>query len=139
MAKLLYNPYMSTIYSNNPTIDIPFPGDIFNSYLKKLNLNSENELDDVKTELIFAMAFKDFKIGKISLDNFSEISGCLFHKLKRGMMQSSHFGSVLLNASELNFYIRNFDSDTSIKNFTDFMTDVENYFKKDRPELLDKV
>lgn len=130
---------MPTIYSDDPTIDILFPEEKLNLYFKRLNLNSENELDDVKIELIFAMSFKDFKIGKLSLDDFSSIGGFLFNELSSGTMRSSRFGSVLSDTSELNYYIRSNISETSIKELGYLLISIEKYFKEDRPELLDQI
>lgn len=127
---------MSRILSNNDTIEIPFPDDKFNKYLSILKIENQ-DLNLVTTELIFALSFKDFKVGVNSLDEFSEISGYLLSLIDR-LKTSPDFVTALDLASELNFYIRSVRDakDTSVP---DFMTTVENYFKIIRPTLLDQI
>ena len=127
---------MSKIYSNNDPIEINFPEDKFQKYLSLLKIE-EKDLNSVSIELIFALSFRDFKLGKNSLDELSEISGYLLSLIDSNL-RISRFGTALEFASELNFYIRNVEDskDSSIANF---MTAVEDYFKKIRPNLLDQI
>ena len=127
---------MSRIFSSNDTIEIPFPDDKFNKYLSILKIEN-NDLNLVNIELIFAISFKDFKVGINSLDEFSEISNHLLSRVDRAKTPPD-FVTALDLAAELNFYIRNVRDakDTSVP---DFMTTIENYFKIIRPTLLDQV
>lgn len=128
--------FMSRILSNNDTIEILFPDDKFNKYLSILKIENQ-DLNLVTTELIFALSFKDFKVGINSLDEFSEISNHLLSRVDRAKTPPD-FVTALESASELNFYIRNI-KDSSETFISNFMTTVENYFKVVRPTLLDQI
>jgi len=127
---------MSRILSNNDTIKINFPDDKFQKYLSLLKIE-DKKLNLVNIELIFALSFWDFKIGANSLDDFSEIAGYLHSRLDKNYFISD-FGIALESASELNFYIRNIEEPND-NSLPEFMMKVENYFKIDRPGLLEKV
>ena len=119
---------MSIIYTNRETIEIPFPKKVFDSYLKKFNLNSEEELNNVNIFFVIKNCYKDFKIGILSLDDFSNIGGYFFGKLEPDS-KSSRFGGVLLDIGELNFYIRNSNSKPKFTEISDFLSSIEEYFK----------
>ncbi len=128
---------MSRIYSNNDPIEIPFPTDKFQKYLSLLKIN-EKDLNLINIELIFALSFLDFKTGKNSLDEFSEISNHLLSLLDIVTKTTNDFGKALESAAELNFYIRNIE-DSNDNSVANFMTTIENYFQKLRPGLLDQA
>lgn len=119
---------MPTIYTNKETIEIPFPEEVFDSYLKKNNLKSEEELNDVNIFLIIKDCYKDFKIGSLSLDDFSSIGGYFFGKL-RPNSKSSRLGGILLDIGELNFYIRNSESKPKFSEIINFLSSIDEYFK----------
>jgi len=119
---------MPTIYTKGETIEIPFPKKAFNYYLKKNNLKSEKNLNDVNIFFIIKNCYKDFKKGILSLDDFSSIGGYFFGKLKPSS-KSSKFGSVLLDIGELNFYIRNTESESKFSELSDFLSSIDEFFE----------
>lgn len=128
--------FMSRIFSDNDMIEISFPEDKFNKYLHLLKIENK-DLDLINSEMIFALSFKDFKIGTNSLDEFSEISNFLLSQIDR-VKTAPDFINALESAAELNFYVRNVNNteDTSI---SDFMATIEGYFKITRSTLLKQV
>jgi len=118
---------MPTIYTNKETIEIPFPEEVFDSYLKKNNLKSEEELNDINIFLIIKDCYKDFKIGSLSLDDFSSIGGYFFGKLEPNS-KSSRLGGILLDIGELNFYIRNSESKPKFSEISNFLSSIDEYF-----------
>lgn len=119
---------MPTIYSKKETIEIPFPDKSFDFYLEKFNLKSIDELNDLNIFWIVKDTYKDFKKGSLSLDDFSSIGGYLFSELKPSS-KSSKFGSVLLDIGELNFYIRNTESELKFSELNNFLSDIDEFFK----------
>lgn len=100
-----------------------FPTDKYNEYLKLIECESEEKLDDTKIENVLKLAFKEFKENKLTLDNFCLLGEYLFYKLKE---QSSKFASTLLDCSELNYYIQIRDNDSD--EFSSVMKRIEGYF-----------
>ena len=119
---------MPTIYSNKKTINIHFPDKVFNLYLEKFNVKSIDELNDINTFFIIKSCYNDFKIGSLSLDDFSGIGGYLFSKLKP-TSKSSKLGSVLLDVGKLSFYIRISESKPKFSEIGNFLSNIDEYFK----------
>ncbi|MDD4026914.1 MAG: hypothetical protein PHO75_01830 [Candidatus Shapirobacteria bacterium] len=119
---------MPTIYSNKKTINIPFPDKVFNLYLEKGKVKSIDELNDINTFFIIKSCHNDFKIGSLSLDDFSSIGGYLFGKLKT-ISKSSPLGSVLLDIGELSFYIRISESKSKFSEIGNFLSKIDEYFE----------
>lgn len=118
---------MAKFYSNKKPIEIPFPEKIFETYLNKFKVESEDKLNDVNIFEIVRQCYKDFKNGSLSLDNFSSIGGYLFDKLTNNAKDRS-LGSVLLDIGELNFYVRNTDSKQNNSDINNFLSSIDRYF-----------
>jgi len=119
---------MPKIYSNKKTINIPFPDKVFNLYLEKFNVKSIDELNDVNTFFVIKSCHNDFKIGSLSLDDFSSIGGYFFGKLKP-TSKASPLGSILLDIGELSFYIRVSESKSKFSEISNFLSSIDEYFK----------
>jgi hypothetical protein len=119
---------MPKFYSKNKTINISFPNKVFDLYLERFNVKSEDELNDQNIFFIIKDCYKDFKKGILSLDDFSSIGGYFFDKLKPSS-KSSNFGSALLNIGELNFYIRNSESKPKFSEINNFLSDIDEFFE----------
>ena len=87
-----------------------FPNEKYLEYLGIVGCQSEESLDDLKIENILKLAFVELKKNIFSLESFCLLGEYLFYKIKE---QSSNFASILLDCSELNYYIQiqNNDSD----------------------------
>jgi hypothetical protein len=120
---------MTTIYTNNNTIEIPFPENKFNLYLKEFNVSSKKELSDISIFWITQKSYQDFKKGTLSLDDFSNIGGYLFNKVKE---KPSHLSTILLEIGELSFYIRNVDP--KLSELKESLLDIDKYFKNTKNE-----
>ena len=120
---------MPKFYSNKNIIEVSFPDKIFEFYLRKLSLESEDKFNDVNIFEIVKICYKDFKRGSLSLDDFSSIGGYLFNKLTSSS-RSRSLGGVLLDIGELNFYIRNSDSKQKFIDVDTILSNVDEFFEK---------
>jgi len=120
---------MTKFYSSKKTIEIPFPNKVFESYLDKLSIKSEEELNNISIFQIIKKCYQDFKSGSLSLDNFSSIGGYLFNKLTNDAKDRS-LGSVLLDIGELNFYIRDTNSKQNNSGIDNFLSSINRYFEQ---------
>ena len=120
---------MPKFYSDKNTIDILFPEQIFEVYLKRFNVESEDKLNDVNIFEIVKASYEDFKKGVLSLDNFSSVGGYLFDKLTNSS-KDRRLGCVLLNIGELNFYIRNTDSKQKFSEISGFLSNIDEFFEQ---------
>lgn len=120
---------MPKFYSDKNSIDVPFPDQVFGSYLKRFNVEFEDKLNDVSIFNIVKAGYEDFKKGTLSLDNFSSIGGYLFDKLTNNS-KSRKLGCVLLDIGELNFYIRNTDSKQKKSEIGGFLSDIDEFFEQ---------
>jgi len=121
---------MSTITSwdSKQVIKIQFPQSKFDEYLKRAEHSDNKPLFPHFTRLVFRMAYDDFKLGSLSLDDFSSIGNHLWnHEGNR----DDELSSVLLWAAELNFYVRNIHLN-DYGNFPWFMAEINEYFEKDK-------
>ncbi len=118
---------MTKFYSNKKTIEVPFPDKVFKSYLDKFKVESEDKLNDVNIFEIIRQCYKDFKNGLLSLDDFSSIGGYLFDKLTNNTKDRS-LGSVLLDIGELNFYVRDTNSEQKNSDMENFLSSIDRYF-----------
>jgi hypothetical protein len=120
---------MSKFYLDKKTIDVPFPDEIFEIYLKRFNVESEDKLNDVNIFEIVKACYRDFKKGFLALDDFSSIGGYLFDKLTNNT-KDRRFGSVLLDIGELNFYIRVSGPKQKFLELNNFLSEIDNFFKQ---------
>lgn len=100
-----------------------FPAEKYQEYLKIVGCETEDGLNDVKVEDIFRQAFTEFKNNQLPLSSFCLLGEYLFYKIKE---QSGKFASVLLDCSELNYYIQIQDNDSD--EFNTVMGRIEEYF-----------
>lgn len=120
---------MPKFYLDKNIIEIPFPDEVFDFYLGKFGIESEDKLNDINIFEIIKVGYKDFKKGSLSLDNFSSIGGYLFDKLTNDI-KSRKLGSILLNIGELNFYVRESDPKQKFVEVNNFLSDIDNFFEK---------
>lgn len=100
-----------------------FPTEKYQDYLKRCDCEDENNLTDLKIEEIIENAFAEFKNNQLSLEGFCLLGEYLFYKIKD---QSGKFASVLLDCSELNYYLQIQDNDSD--EFNTVMKRIEGYF-----------
>jgi hypothetical protein len=119
---------MSTIYTQKKTINIPFPEDKFSIYLKQSNIKTTDKFNEQNTFWLIKTCYQDFKIGKLTLDDFSSIGDYLWAQ-SDNKLKNSRLGSVLLNIGELNFYIRDTNPTSKFLELANFLSEIEEYFK----------
>lgn len=100
-----------------------FPTEKYQVYLKKCECEKEENFTDVKVEELVKIAFKEFKNNELSLGSFCLLGEYLFYKIKE---QSNKFASVLLDCSEINYYLQIQDNDSD--EFNTVMERIEKYF-----------
>lgn len=100
-----------------------FPIEKYQEYLRIVGCETEESLNDLKIENILKLAFFEFKKNTFSLESFCLLGEYLFYKIKE---QSSHFASILLDCSELNYYIQIQDNDSD--EFNTVINRIEKYF-----------
>jgi hypothetical protein len=95
-------------------------------YLKDYNADSLEELSLDQGNKFFIKVIKDFKEGKLSLDELSVFGGKIFHAIGKKNPKSDIF-QASLSASELGFCTR---SKEAFNNTPMFLSDVEEFFEK---------
>lgn len=124
---------MSTIY-NDEIVEIPFPDRKFKTYLDELNVSSAEELTIFQKQNIFISAIKDFKTGKVALDELAEIAGFLWSTLED---RDTDLADALYECSELNYYIRHIeDLEEKTGTFIWFITDVMKYYTRYKNRVI---
>jgi len=84
-----------------------FPKKQLKTYFKKLKAKTNERLKKEEIEQIFIWAKRDFKRGKISLDEFADISDYLWTNHIRDQEKfRSKFSELLLATAELSYNIR---------------------------------
>lgn len=123
---------MATIYGENDVVvKIPFPEKKFQAYLKKLKVNKPEDLTPKQKQSVFITAIRDFKIGKLSLDEFSDMSGHIWQYTKD---KGSELMQQLYHAGELNYYVRHIEDKNDT--FVRFMKEVMDYYEKYKNRVL---
>lgn len=79
--------------------------EVVNNYLKKTGKDSLEKLSYDEACEIFKTIIKDFKNGKLSVDDFSNFGFLLFHKFAKSYPESDLFKATLMS-SEISFDIR---------------------------------
>lgn len=120
---------MPKFYSNEEIMEVPFSDKVFEIYLKRFSVESEDKLNDVNIFEIIKDCHRDFKKGSLSLDNFSSIGGYLFDKLTNNT-KARKLGSILLDIGELNFYVRNSDSKQKFSDVGTFLFEIDKFFEE---------
>jgi len=126
---------MSNVFDyKDEKIHIKFPTAKFGKYLAMVHAQSVDELSFGQTRKLFLLVVDDFKSGKLSLDDMSEIAQTLWKQLLRdGSDGAKELKDVLNNATELNFYVRRIpELEPDGKTFVFFMTSVVAYFEKNK-------
>jgi hypothetical protein len=93
-------------------------------YLCKIRISSIEDLSQAQD--FFTMVIKDFRDGKLSLDQLSSFGFYVFHKLAKKHPESDLFQAVL-SASELSFAIR---SKATYRNISRYLEDIDNFYSK---------
>lgn len=133
-----YNENMSTIgQDGGKKIRIEFPKTKFIQYLNTVGKDNPEGLFFGELRKLFLLIIADFLSGKASLDEMSEMASALWKPMmKKGNDEEKKLNEVLLSASELNFYVRRIvEIKPEGKTFVWFMTDVINYFEKNKIHL----
>ena len=97
-----------------------------NKYLKDFSVDSLEELSIEQANKFFIKIIKDFKEGKLTLDELSVFGENIFHKIGKKHTKDDIF-QASLSASELSFYVR---VPEGFKNVSSFLSDVEEFYKK---------
>lgn len=105
------------------SIKIPFPFEKFEEYKNRLGIKEEvvgTDVDQLKK--LFALVVRDFKKGKVSVDELSSISEKLFNLLikNKKLRKDEDFFFALEVGAELSFYVRHPES----KNLNRFLKEV---------------
>jgi hypothetical protein len=79
--------------------------EIIEIYIKKINLESVQEVNDQNSFNIIKIAYKDFRDEKLPFDDFVTLGEYLFGRLSP-KNKSSEFGLLLLEIAELGDEIR---------------------------------
>ena len=96
----------------NKNGQLAFPKDLFNTYLKKVSIYQEKDLNKDSIESIFRVLAEDFRNGVLSLDDFSSISGHLStyfsNENDREWLSDAYSGikNMLEIASDLSYQVR---------------------------------
>ena len=93
-------------------LEIAFPEAKFQTIIDELNYESINNLSFDQRRIIFLVSFREFLKGRLSLDDFSEISNrikMLFSDAKT--KEQDDFEIAVYEAADLNIYLRNIMSD----------------------------
>lgn len=131
---------MSNVFDfKGEKIHIKFPSTKFKKYLSKVNALSIDDLSFEQTRKLFLLTIDDFRLGKLSLDDMSEIAQKLWKlTLKDDSESMKELREVLNNATELNFYVRRISElESNGKWFINFMTDLMKFYDKNR-KILDQ-
>lgn len=97
-------------------------------YLIELDLTSINGASLETASKLFAILIKDFKSGKISIDELSSFGHEIFHGVAKKYKESNLF-QASLSASELSFAIRN---DASYSNISTYLGDIDSFYQKNK-------
>jgi hypothetical protein len=123
---------MSTLYNQNDTIEISFPEEKFETYLKDIGLDSGALLTVDLVKKIFIIIISDFKNGKLSVDELSQMAGDLWGKLPEPHRFETDLGNALYKASELSFYTRRAYDEVCAGTLEDFSRSVHNYYEQNK-------
>ncbi len=104
---------MPKTYTNSETIVIPFPEEKFYYQLKRVGVSNEDKLTFFKLAQLMVNSIGDFREGKMSLDELSEILNTLrwnengfFHKQDEELQDRFfEIGNVLESGAELSYYL----------------------------------
>lgn len=114
---------------------------IIQGYLKALGVSWKNfwtHLDIKKARTVFLMAIRDFREGRITLDDLATIANDLYYSSKGwsplGIDRTDgHFGTVLGHASELAYYNWRKDEDPKTKKTLDsYLHSVIGYYEENK-------
>src|SRR4051794_35139521 len=123
---------MSALYNQNDTIEISFPEEKFEAYLKEMGLESGGLLTVELIKKMFLVIISDFKNGRLSVDELSQIAGDLWGKLPEPSRSETDLGNALYKASELSFYTRKAYDEVCAGTLEDFSRSVHNYYEKNK-------
>ena len=95
--------------------------ELLNAYTSQAGIDiSVNKLTDQQGIILFNLILKDYKTGKISVDNLSTLCELMYGKFSTG----SDIYDLLLNGAEIEWYIRNEPAIAA-----DFICDLLTFFK----------
>ena len=137
LSTIWYNPCtMSIIYGeNDEIIEITFPDKKLQYYLNKLQVKDASMLAFSQKRKIFITSIKDFKLGKLSLDETSEIAGFLWNSLDI-KEKNTDLADELYHFAELNYYVRHVTEENE-GNFVWFMSKAMKYYEKHKALSID--
>ena len=127
---------MSKIYGPNiETITIPFPEEKYNRYLDEVGVTSEKELSFTTLIAVIIAITRDFKSGKVSLDELGEMFGHLWHYAfltypSDVQHRFSKIGDVLYEGSDLNYDVRHVDDETTKERFAASIRYILNFYDR---------
>lgn len=97
-------------------------------YLKELDLTSINGVSLETANKLFVKVIKDFKSGKLSIDELSSFGSEIFHGVAKKNKESELF-QASLSASELSFSVR---SEATYSNISSYLSNIDSFYQKNK-------
>ncbi len=113
--------------ADNKILEIPFPATKYQEYITLLG--NKPHLTYQEQRRLFVTAIDDFLSGKLSMDDLAAIAGHEWNKMPNKEKDTTDLGEALYAASELSYYVRHIEGETS-KVFNRFMNTVMDYYHK---------
>lgn len=99
---------------------------VFN-YLRVFNVSTISDLSLDQGNSFFVKVIKDFKSGKLTLDELSVFGEVVFHQCAKNKSEKSDLFFVSLSAAELSFEVR---AKEVYGNIAGHLRDVDEFFEK---------